>query len=84
MNNLQNKKILLIICGGIAAYKALELIRLFKKNKCKVKTIMTKGALEFITPLSVSSLSNEKVYTDLFDFKNEAEMDHISLSSGLI
>ncbi len=80
MKNLQNKKILLIICGGIAAYKSLELIRILKKNKCLVKTILTKGALEFITPLSVSSLSNEKVYIDLFDFKNEAEMDHISLS----
>ena len=80
MKNLQNKKILLIICGGIAAYKSLELIRIFKKNNCKIKTILTKGALEFITPLSVSSLSNEKVYTDLFDFKNETEMDHISLS----
>ncbi len=75
-----NKKILLVICGGIAAYKSLELIRILKKNKCQIKTILTKGALEFITPLSVSSLSNEKVYTDLFDFKNEAEMDHISLS----
>ena len=80
MKNLYNKKILLIICGGIAAYKALELIRILKKNKCQVKTILTKGALEFITPLSVSSLSSEKVYTDLFDYKNEAEMDHISLS----
>ena len=80
MKNLINKKILLVICGGIAAYKSLELIRIFKKNKCQVKTILTKGALEFITPLSVSSLSNEKVFTDLFDFKNEAEMDHISLS----
>ena len=80
MKNLQNKKVLLIFCGGIAAYKSLELIRIFKKNKCKIKTILTKGALEFITPLSVSSLSNEKVYTDLFDFKNEAELDHISLS----
>ena len=69
-----------MICGGIAAYKSLELIRILKKNKCQVKTILTKGALEFITPLSVSSLSNEKVYTDLFDFKNEAEMDHITLS----
>ena len=75
-----NKKILLIICGGIAAYKSLELIRILKKNKCQVKTILTKGALEFITPLSVSSLSNEKVLTDLFNYKNEAEMDHISLS----
>ena len=80
MKNLKNKKILLVICGGIAAYKSLELIRIFKKNKCQVKTILTKGALEFITPLSVSSLSNEKVYINLFDFKNESEMDHISLS----
>ena len=80
MKNLHNKKILLIICGGIAAYKSLELIRIFKKNGCQIKTILSKGALEFITPLSVSSLSNEKVFTDLFDFKNEAEMDHISLS----
>ena len=80
MKNLNNKKILLVICGGIAAYKSLELIRIFKKNGSQIKTILTKGALEFITPLSVSSLSNEKVFTDLFDFKNEAEMDHISLS----
>ena len=80
MKYLLNKKILLVICGGIAAYKSLELIRILKKNKCHVRTILSKGALEFITPLSVSSLSNEKVYTDLFDFKNEAEMDHISLS----
>ena len=80
MKSLHNKKILLIICGGIAAYKSLELIRIFKKNGCQIKTILSKGALEFITPLSVSSLSNEKVFTDLFDFKNEAEMDHISLS----
>ena len=80
MKYLLNKKILLVICGGIAAYKSLELIRILKKNICQVRTILTKGALEFITPLSVSSLSNEKVYTDLFDFKNEAEMDHISLS----
>ena len=80
MKNLQNKKILLVICGGIAAYKSLELIRIFKKNNCQIKTILTKGAMEFITPLSVSSLSNDKVYTDLFDAKNEAEMDHISLS----
>ena len=80
MKSLQNKKILLVICGGIAAYKSLELIRILRKNGSQIKTILTKGALEFITPLSVSSLSNEKVYSDLFDFKNEAEMDHISLS----
>ena len=80
MKNILNKKILLVICGGIAAYKSLELIRILKKNKCKIKTILTKGAMEFITPLSISSLSGGKVYTELFDIENEAEMDHISLS----
>ena len=80
MNNLENKKILLIICGGIAAYKSLELIRLLKKKGSLVKTILTKNSQKFITPLSVSSLSQEKIYSDLFDHENEAEMDHISLS----
>ena len=80
MNYFENKKILLIICGGISAYKSLELIRLFKKNGARVKTILTKNAKEFVTPLSVSSLSQEKVYDDIFNAENEAEMDHISLS----
>ena len=80
MNNLLEKKILLIICGGISAYKSLEIIRFLKKRGAKVKSILTKSALEFITPLSVASLSQEKVYQDLFDVKNETEMDHISLS----
>ena len=80
MNSLSQKKILLIICGGISAYKSLELIRLFKKQGSEVKTILTKSAKEFITPLSVASLSQEKVYDDLFNAENEAEMDHISLS----
>ena len=80
MNNLEGKKILLIICGGIAAYKSLELIRLFKKKGAFVKTVLTKNANNFITPLSITSLSQDKVYSDLFDYKNEAEMDHISLS----
>jgi phosphopantothenoylcysteine decarboxylase/phosphopantothenate--cysteine ligase len=80
MNNLSQKKILLIICGGISAYKSLELIRLFKKQGAEVKTILTKSAKEFVTPLSVASLSQEKVYDDLFNAENEAEMDHISLS----
>ena len=80
MNYFENKKILLIICGGISAYKSLELIRLFKKNGASVKTILTKNAKEFVTPLSVSSLSQEKVYDDIFSAENEAEMDHISLS----
>ena len=80
MNILLEKKILLIICGGISAYKSLELIRLLKKKGTEVKTILTKSAKEFVTPLSVTSLSQDKVYDDLFNSENEAEMDHISLS----
>ena len=80
MNNLFNKKILLIICGGISAYKSLELIRVLKKRNVQVKTILTKNAKEFVTPLSVTSLSQEKVYYDIFSVENESEMDHISLS----
>ena len=80
MKNLNNKKILLIICGGIAAYKSLEVIRLLKKNGVTIKTILTKSGAEFVTPLSVTSLSQSKVYQNLFNIENEAEMDHISLS----
>ena len=80
MKNLKDKKILLIICGGIAAYKSLEIIRILKKNDCQIKTILTNSAKEFITPLSITSLSQGKVYDDLFNIENEAEMDHISLS----
>jgi len=80
MNNIANKKILLIICGGISAYKSLEIIRLLKKKGATVKTILTKSAKEFVTPLSVVSLSQGKVYDDLFSHENESEMDHISLS----
>ena len=80
MNNLNNTKILLIICGGIAAYKSLEIIRLLKKNGVSIKTILTKSGTEFVTPLSITSLSQSKVYQDLFSIEDEAEMDHISLS----
>ena len=80
MDNLLKKKILLIICGGISAYKSLEIIRALKKRGAKVKTILTKNAKEFVTPLSVASLTQEKVYENLFSAENEAEMDHISLS----
>ncbi len=80
MTNLINKKILLIICGGISAYKSLETIRLFRKYNAEVKTILTKSAKEFVTPLSVASLSQGKVYDDLFNLENETEMDHIALS----
>ena len=80
MKDLTNKKILFIICGGISAYKSLETIRLFKKNNSEIKTILTKSAKEFVTPLSVASLSQGKVYDDLFNLENETEMDHITLS----
>ena len=80
MKNVLNKKILLIICGGISAYKSLETIRLFKKNGAVIKTILTSSAKEFITPLSVASLSQGKVYSELFNVENETEMDHIALS----
>ena len=76
----KNLKILLIISGGIAAYKSLELIRILKKNKIKVQVILTKGGEKFVTPLSVASLSEEKVYQDLFSLKDETEMGHIRLS----
>ena len=80
MKDLTNKKILFIICGGISAYKSLETIRLFKQNNAEVKTILTKSAKEFVTPLSIASLSQGKVYEDLFNLENESEMDHIALS----
>ena len=80
MKNLKDKKILLIICGGIAAYKSLETIRILKKSGCEIKTILTKNAKEFVTPLSIASLSQGKVFYDLFNLENESEMDHISLS----
>jgi phosphopantothenoylcysteine decarboxylase/phosphopantothenate--cysteine ligase len=78
--SLQNKKILLIIGGGISAYKALDLVRLLVKNNIQVKTILTKSGKEFVTPLSITSLSNNKVFEDIFDVNNEKEIDHISLS----
>ena len=80
MKNLIKKKILFIICGGVSAYKSLETIRLFKKDNAEIKTILTKSAKEFVTPLSVASLSQGKVYEDLFSVENETEMDHIALS----
>jgi phosphopantothenoylcysteine decarboxylase/phosphopantothenate--cysteine ligase len=78
--SLQNKKVLLVIGGGISAYKALDLTRLLIKNNVEVKTILTKSGKEFVTPLSITSLSNNKVFEDIFDVNNEKEIDHISLS----
>ncbi len=80
MKNFTNKKILFIICGGVSAYKTLETIRLFKKKGAEIKTILTKNAKNFVTPLSIASLSQGKIYDDLFSLENETEMDHISLS----
>jgi phosphopantothenoylcysteine decarboxylase/phosphopantothenate--cysteine ligase len=74
------KRILLIIGGGIAAYKSLELIRLIKKAGLDVRVVMTKAAHEFITPLTAAALSGDTVYTDLFDLTIESEMGHIMLS----
>jgi len=78
--SVQNKKILLVIGGGISAYKALDLIRLLVKNNVEVKTILTKSGKQFVTPLSITALSNNKVFEDIFDVNNEKEIDHISLS----
>ena len=77
---LKNKKILIIIGGGIAAYKSLDLIRSLKKNGVEVKTILTKSGREFVTPLSLSTLTKSKTFENLFDSDSEAEIDHIALS----
>jgi phosphopantothenoylcysteine decarboxylase/phosphopantothenate--cysteine ligase len=77
---LNGKRILLIIGGGIAAYKCLELIRRTQEKGIAVRVIMTRAAEQFVTPLSVASLSRERVFTDLFSLTDEAEMGHIELS----
>ncbi|MEQ1888952.1 MAG: bifunctional phosphopantothenoylcysteine decarboxylase/phosphopantothenate--cysteine ligase CoaBC [Alphaproteobacteria bacterium] len=77
---LSGKRILLIIGGGIAAYKSLDLIRKLRTGGASVRCILTKSGMQFVTPLSVASLSGDKVYTELFDLMNEAEMGHIQLS----
>ena len=78
--SLKNKKILIVVGGGISAYKALDLIRLLKKNNIDVKTILTKSGKEFVTPLSITTLTKNKTFEDIFDKNNEAEIDHIALS----
>ncbi len=77
---LKNKKILIIIGGGIAAYKSLDLIRLLKKEKVEIKTILTKSGKEFVTPLSLTTLTKSKTHEEIFDSNSEAEIDHIALS----
>ena len=80
MSNLTNKNILLCVTGGIAAYKAAELVRLLKTSNAFVKVLMTKSAQEFITPLTMQALSGEKVHTDLLSTEAEAAMGHIELA----
>jgi len=77
---LTGKRILLIVSGGIAAYKALELIRRLRERGAQVRTILTRGGAQFVTPLSLAALSEDKVYQDLFSLTDESEMGHIELS----
>ncbi len=77
---MQGKSILLIISGGIAAYKSLEFIRRVKERGARVRCILTSAAQQFVTPLSVAALAEEPAFTDLFDLKNETEIGHIRLS----
>ncbi len=76
---MRGKSVLLIIGGGIAAYKSLELIRPLKERGVAVRAILTAGGAEFVTPLSVSALTGEKVFQDLFSLTDESEMGHIQL-----
>ena len=78
--SLQNKKILLIIGGGISAYKSLDLIRLLQRRKSSVKVVLTKSGKKFVTPLSVSSLLKNKVFEEMFEDNNKGKIDHIALS----
>ncbi len=78
--SLAGRRILLIVSGGIAAYKALELVRLLRKAGAGVSCVLTEGGAHFVTPLSLQALSEEKVYTDLFSLTDESEMGHIQLS----
>ena len=78
--SLENKKILLIIGGGISAYKSLDLIRLLQRKKSKVKVVLTKSGKKFVTALSISSLLKNKVFEEMFEDKNRGKIDHISLS----
>ena len=78
--SLENKKILLIVGGGISAYKSLDLIRLLQRKGSSVKVVLTKSGKKFVTSLSISSLSKNRVFEEMFDEKNKGKIDHISLS----
>src|ERR1700761_4950290 len=77
---MNGKRVLLILSGGIAAYKGLELIRLLRKAGCGVTCVMTEASKQFVTPLSVQALTESKVYLDLFSLTDDSEMGHIELS----
>ena len=77
---MAEKRILLIVSGGIAAYKSLELVRLIKRQGIAVRAVMTKSAAEFVTPLSLGVMTEDQVYGDMFDLKEEREIGHIQLS----
>ena len=79
---LSDKRLLLIVSGGIAAYKSLDLVRRLKERGVKLRCILTAGGAQFVTPLSLSSLSGEKVYEELFSLTDESEMGHIRLARG--
>ena len=78
--HVDGRRILLVISGGIAAYKSLELIRRLRERGASVRTLLTRGGAQFVTPLSVGALCEDKVYTDLFSLTDEAEMGHIRLA----
>ncbi len=78
--NLAGRRVLLIVSGGIAAFKALELVRLLRKSGCDVTCVLTKGGAQFVTPLSLQALSENHVYQDLFSLTDESAMGHIQLS----
>ena len=80
MSDLSGKRVLLVISGGVAAYKALELIRLLRARGCAVSCVLTPAGGQFVTPLSLQALSESKVYSDLFSLTDESEMGHIQLS----
>src|ERR1700742_1243870 len=77
---LNGKRILLVIAGGIAAFKAQELVRLLRKRDASVRCVLTEAGAKFVTPMALQALTEDKVYTELFSLTDESEMGHIELS----
>lgn len=82
MSDFKSQRVLLIVGGGIAAYKACELIRLIRKSDGSVRCVLTHGGAHFVTPMTLAALSEQPVHTSLWDLKDDAEMGHIQLSRG--